>query len=123
MSEAVNNPYKQEAPDKTLSIEGMAADAKAVGDALSAKPNELILKSASFSGKTDYYAQISVNAPSDAIAILGIASVDTMFIPISFSLKGTSFRCVSGLGGLEMKFATETAVSGDLWYLAYAKQN
>lgn len=34
MSEAVNNPYKQEALDKTLSIEGMAADAKAVGDAL-----------------------------------------------------------------------------------------
>lgn len=34
MSEAVNNPYKQEAPDKTLSIEGEAADAKATGDAL-----------------------------------------------------------------------------------------
>lgn len=34
MSEAVNNPYKQEAPDKTLSIEGVAADSKAVGDAL-----------------------------------------------------------------------------------------
>ena len=34
MSEAVNNPYKQEAPDKTLTQEGVAADAKAVGDAL-----------------------------------------------------------------------------------------
>lgn len=34
MSEAVNNPYKQEAPDKTLSVEGQAADAKAVGDAV-----------------------------------------------------------------------------------------
>lgn len=34
MSEAVNNPYKQETPDKTLSVEGVAADAKAVGDAL-----------------------------------------------------------------------------------------
>lgn len=123
MSEAVNNPYKQEAPDKTLSIEGMAADAKAVGDALSAKPNELILKSEPFSGTTDYYAQISVNAPSDAIAILGIASIDTMFIPMSLALKGTSFRCVHRLSGLEMKFASETAVSGNLWYLAYAKQN
>ena len=37
MSEAVNNPYKQEAPDKTLSIEGMSADAKSVGDALNRK--------------------------------------------------------------------------------------
>lgn len=34
MSEAVNNPYKQEAPDKTLSIEGVAADAKAVGNSI-----------------------------------------------------------------------------------------
>ena len=34
MSGAANNPYKQEAPDKTLSVEGVAADAKAVGDAL-----------------------------------------------------------------------------------------
>lgn len=37
MSGAANNPYKQEAPDKTLSIEGIAADAKAVGDALNRK--------------------------------------------------------------------------------------
>lgn len=87
MSEAVNNPYKQEAPDKTLSVEGVAADAKAVGDALSAKPNELILKGASFSDTTDLYSQIAVNAPSDAIAVLGIAAVDTMFIPMSLSLK------------------------------------
>lgn len=34
MSGAANNPYKQEAPDKTLTQEGVAADAKAVGDKL-----------------------------------------------------------------------------------------
>ena len=34
MSSATNNPYKREAPDKTLTKEGVAADAKAVGDAL-----------------------------------------------------------------------------------------
>lgn len=34
MSGAANNPYKQEAPDKTLTQEGVAADAKAVGNAL-----------------------------------------------------------------------------------------
>lgn len=37
MSGAANNPYKQEAPDKTLSVEGQAADAKAVGDTLRKK--------------------------------------------------------------------------------------
>lgn len=41
MSEAVNNPYKQEAPDKTLSIEGEAADAKATGDALNKRMHYL----------------------------------------------------------------------------------
>lgn len=39
MSGAANNPYKQEAPDKTLTKEGAAADAKAVGDALNHKLN------------------------------------------------------------------------------------
>lgn len=34
MSEAVNNPYKREAPDKTLTQEGVAADAKAVGNSV-----------------------------------------------------------------------------------------
>lgn len=101
----------------------MAADAKAVGDALSAKPNELILKSASFSDTTDLYSQIAVNTPSDAIAILGIAAVDTMFIPMSLSLKNASFRCVIGIASQQMKFAPKTAVSGTLWYLAYAKRN
>lgn len=37
MSGAANNPYKREAPDKTLTQEGVAADAKAVGDALNHK--------------------------------------------------------------------------------------
>lgn len=37
MSGVANNPYKQEAPDKTLTQEGVSADAKAVGDALNNK--------------------------------------------------------------------------------------
>lgn len=37
MSGAANNPYKQEAPDKTLTKEGVAADAKVVGEALTLK--------------------------------------------------------------------------------------
>lgn len=87
MSGATNNPYKQEAPDKTLTQEGVAADAMAVGDALGKKSNKLILKSTSFSGRTDQFAQIAVRAPDDAIAILGIGSTDTMFIPMNLSLR------------------------------------
>ena len=34
---ATNNPYAVTPPDKTLTQEGVAADAKAVGDALSAR--------------------------------------------------------------------------------------
>lgn len=42
MSGAANNPYKQEAPDKTLTQEGVSADAKAVGDALNLKQPKCI---------------------------------------------------------------------------------
>lgn len=34
MSGVANNPYKKEAPDKTLTQKGVPADAKATGDAL-----------------------------------------------------------------------------------------
>ena len=37
MSGAANNPYTVTPPDKTLTQEGVAADAKAVGDALNNK--------------------------------------------------------------------------------------
>lgn len=47
MSEAVNNPYERESPDKTLTQEGVAADAEAVGDALNGliKKKKLIFES------------------------------------------------------------------------------
>lgn len=37
MSGVANNPYVVTPPDKTLSVEGVAADAKAVGDELSTR--------------------------------------------------------------------------------------
>nr|DAO56866.1 MAG TPA: hypothetical protein [Caudoviricetes sp.] len=120
MSGATNNPYKRKAPDKTLSVEGVAADAKAVGDALGKKSNKLALKSASYSGRTDQYSQISTRAPDDAIAILAIVSSETMFIPMSLSLAYATFRCMTGLSSLQIKFAPNTNVSGTMWYLAYA---
>lgn len=61
MSGAANNPYKQEAPDKTLTQEGVAADAKAVGDALNGLIKKKKLKFESISvpniggGPVPYY--------------------------------------------------------------------
>ena len=120
---ATNNPYAVTPPptDTTLTQEGVAADAKAVGNALDKKSNKLILKSMYFSGRTDQFAQISIRAPDDAFAILNIASVGTMFVPMNLSLADASFRCLTGLPNMQMNFAPNTEVSGTMWYLAYAK--
>ena len=119
---ATNNPYAvTPPPDKTLSVEGVSADAKAVGDALGEKSNKLTLKTASYSGRTDQFAQISIRAPDDAIAILGIGSTDTMFIPMNLSLEYASFRCMTGMAVMQIKFSPNTNVSGTMWYLAYLK--
>lgn len=121
MSGAANNPYTATTPDKTLTQEGVAADAKAVGDALGEKSNKLVVKTVSYSGRTDQYSQIATSAPDDAIALLGIASVGTMFIPMDISLKYATFRCITGLSNMQINFAPNTNVSGTMWYLAYAK--
>ena len=106
--------------DTTLTQEGVAADAKAVGNALGEKSNKLILKSVSYSGRTDQFSQIATNAPNDAFAILGITATNTMFIPMNLSLTDGSFRCVTGIAEMQMRFAPNTNVAGTMWYLAYA---
>ena len=107
--------------DTTLTKEGVAADDKVVGDALGEKSNKLTLKTTSYSGRTDQYSQIATRAPDDAIAILGIESIDTMFVPMNISLTDASFRCVTGMANMQMNFAPNTEVSGTMRYLAYAK--
>lgn len=107
--------------DTTLTQDGLPADAKAVGEALSKKSNKLILKNVYYSDRTDQYSQIITRAPSDAIAVLGITASETMFIPMRLSLGETSFRCMTGIANLQLKFAPNTNVSGTMWYLAYAE--
>lgn len=120
---ATNNPYAVTPPptDTTLTQEGVAADAKAVGDALGKKSNKLVVKTSSYSGRTDQYSQISTSAPDDAVAILGIMSTATMFIPMEISLTYATFRCMTGLSNMNIQFAPNTNVSGTMWYLAYTK--
>lgn len=117
MSGATNNPYKQEAPDKTLTQEGVAADAKAVGGALSKKTNKIQIASKSFSGTTDTYAQVSIPIPDNSISILFVVSSNTLFIPAVMYTKSAVFRCITGLTSAKLDFAKNAAVSGTLYYL------
>lgn len=103
--------------DKTLSVEGVAADAKAVGDALSKKTNKIQIASKSFSGTTDTYAQVSIHIPNNSIAILYVTSTDILFMPTVTFTQSIVYRCIAGLASAELKFAKNTTVSGTLYYL------
>lgn len=77
MSDAVNNPYKRDVPDKTLTREGVPADAKAVGDAIKGllmrkkiRVSTIDVNTTSSSGY--YYSQkisISAELPADAVVL------------------------------------------------------
>ena len=84
MSGATNNPYKREAPDKTLTQEGVAADAKAVGAALSVVKGMLKVAKVKLSdisvdvNNDDYYYAKAVSfadkVPANAIVLAATAS-------------------------------------------------
>ena len=77
MSDAVNNPYKRDVPDKTLTREGVPADAKAVGDAIKGllmrkkiRVSTIDVNTTSSAGY--YYSQrisISAELPADAVVL------------------------------------------------------
>lgn len=83
MSGAANNPYKQEAPDKTLTQEGVPADAKTVGDALSVVKGMLKVAKVKLSdisvgiGSDDYYYSDAVSfadkIPANTIVLAATA--------------------------------------------------
>ena len=67
---ATNNPYAVTPPtDTTLSVEGVAADAKAVGDALSEK-NALIQESAIDNQSTDSNGNIYTDFLTSKVVIV-----------------------------------------------------
>ena len=98
MSKAVNNPYKQEAPDKTLSVEGVAADAKAVGEALGNKADKNNSVYCNDRNKAKSY-MISIPNTGENSRTMKITLSDTeqfVFV-IAGSSKGNNF--VSLVGG------------------------
>ena len=76
MSGAANNPYKQEAPDKTLSIEGAAADAKAVGDKLNSQALKIKTVTATTLGNGNI-PTASVDMNSEKCLIIGASIVSS----------------------------------------------
>lgn len=115
MSGAVNNPYKQDAPDKTLTQEGVSADAKAVGDAL--KAAELIVKHQSYSVTTDTYAQTSIRVPDDCTAALYFVCNDAIVWPQSYKNRAFSLRCFGHISNIDLNGLRNTTLSIELYYL------
>ena len=115
MSGAANNPYKQDAPDKTLTQEGVAADAKAVGDAL--KAAELIVKHQFYSVNTDQYAQTSLRVPDDCTAALYFVCDKAIVWPQSYTNGVFSLRCFGNIQSQELNALRDVTLSIELYYL------
>lgn len=79
MSGATNNPYKQEAPDKTLTQEGVAADAKAVGDALNNK--NVLIQEDNYNNRTDINGNTYTNLLTNKYVILQAWSIGVCVTP------------------------------------------
>lgn len=115
MSGTTNNPYKREAPDKTLTKEGVAADAKAVGDAL--KAAELIVKHKSYSVNTDEYAQTSIRVPDDCTAVLYFTCNYAIVWPQDYKDRVFSLRCFGSITNIELNGLRNKTLSIELYYL------
>jgi hypothetical protein len=115
MSGAANNPYKQEAPDKTLTQEGVAADAKAVGDAL--KGAKLNVKHRLYSVTTDQYSQASLSTPSDCTAVLYFTCDKALVWPRNFKNGTFIFQCFGNIRDQVLNTLPNTNLSIELYYL------
>lgn len=110
MSEAVNNPYKQEAPDKTLSVEGQAADAKAVGDALT-------LKKITETLTVDQYNIAFFPYPKDFKMALQYICPDALLVPQVDYGSGINFRCFGNTTANSLSTMIGKTISITLYYL------
>lgn len=110
MSEAVNNPYTQEAPDKTLSIEGVAADSKAVGEALT-------LKKITENLTVDQYNIAFFPYPKDFKMALQYICPDALLVPQVDYGSGMNFRCFGNTNNNSLSTMIGKTINITLYYL------
>ena len=115
MSGAANNPYVVTPPDKTLSVEGVAADAKAVGDAI--KATELVVKHKLYNVTTDQYSQTSISVPNDCTAALYFTCDKAMVWPRNFTNGTFIFQCFGKITDQVLNTLPSTNLSINLYYL------
>lgn len=101
--------------DTTLSVEGAAADAKAVGEAL--KGAELIVKHRLYSVNSDQYAQASLRVPDDCTAALYFVCDNALVCPQGYKNGVFSLRCFGNIRDQELNALRNTTLSIELYYL------
>lgn len=110
MSGTTNNPYKQEAPDKTLTQEGVSADAKAVGDALT-------LKKITNTITVDQYNLAFFSYPKDFKMALQYVCPDALLVPQVDYESGINFRCFGNTNKNSLSTMVGKTINITLYYL------
>lgn len=110
MSGAANNPYKQEAPDKTLTKEGVAADAEAVGKALT-------LKKITTELTVDQYNIAFFPYPKDFKMALQYICPAALLVPQVDYGSGMSLRCFGNTNANSLSAMIGKTIEITLYYL------
>lgn len=101
--------------DKTLSVEGMAADAKAVGDALNSA--KLVVKSQTYNITVREFSQLVVNLPKDYKALLFVACNSAVMWIQEINNRSISFRCFGPISNIQLGDISNAAITFTLFYL------
>nr|DAU95145.1 MAG TPA: hypothetical protein [Caudoviricetes sp.] len=110
MSEAVNNPYTATTPDKTLTQEGVAADAKAVGKALT-------LKKITTAITVDHYNIAFYPYPKDFKMALQYFCPDALLVQQVDYGSGMNLRCFGNTNNNSLSTMVGKTINITLYYL------
>lgn len=110
MSGAANNPYTVIPPDKTLTQEGVAADAKVVGDALTLKKTTEALT-------VDQYNIVFFTYPKDFKMALQYICPDALLVPQVDYGSGMNFRCFGNTNANSLSAMIGKTIEITLYYL------
>lgn len=110
MSGAANNPYTATTPDKTLTQEGVAADAKAVGKVLT-------LKKITQAFTVDQYNIAFFPYPKDFKMALQYICPDALLVPQVDYGSGMNFRCFGNTNSNSLSTMVGKTINITLYYL------